>query len=283
LSQGLDIDLSVITLPDSAKDPDELIKKDKSLWEQAVVGGQPAVQWLIDYYSKRFDTDTADGKKRLTTEAMKTISKLSDPVETEHYLKELSKLTDTDMSTLRDKMKSHSGSTVDQQPLKRVKVEKTNSVRRHTENVLTEQILAIALSQKSLRSILNNLPNEYLTEPLAKVKYYLLDEKSVEIDGSLADKLAELELMGSRLVGDKRPLMLTYLRELELLEIEKRRAKLLAEFSTTDDDDEKKREIINGAIRGLNQSVKLLRVTGQNDEFAGLFQVWDSRKDQSVV
>ncbi|MDR2524424.1 MAG: DNA primase [Candidatus Nomurabacteria bacterium] len=283
LAQELDISLTVIDLPDDAKDPDELIQQNPKLWQKAVAGGKPAVQWVIDHYAGQVDLTGADGKKKLTNEALKLIGHLDDPVEVEHYLKVLAKLIDAEVATLQCKLAGQDASAEHAKPaLKPTKVEKLSAVHRRTENALAERILAVALMQKNLRSVLNNLPNEYLTEPLAKVKYYLLSEKSVEIDTGLADKLAELELISTRIDGDKRTLMLAHMKELELIEIEKRRAKMLGEFSSTDDD-EKKREIINGAIKGLNQTVKTLRTTGPNDEFAGLFQVWDARKENGVV
>ena len=283
LAQELDIRLSVIDLPDGCKDPDDLIKNDINAWRQAVKSDKPAVQWLIDYYANSVDLETVEGKKEFTTKIIKIIIGLRDAVEAEHYLNLLAEMTNTTLGALKQKMKFNGGGSKSFRPLKTVKVEQDAKVRRHNEQVLSERALAIAQSQKSLRSVLNNLPNEYLTEPLAKVKYFLLDENSIEIDGDLADKLAELELIASQIDGDKRTLLLTHLKELELINSEKRRAKLMSEFASADDADGHRREIINGAINGMNQTVKLLQSTGQNDDFAGLFQVWDSRKDETVV
>jgi DNA primase len=282
LSQGLDIDLSVIELPNGYKDPDELIKHDVEAWRTVTKKHKPAVQWLIDYYASSVDLTSGDGKKKLTTAVLKIIAKLSDSVEVEHYLGVISGMTNTSLAGLQQKMSTGKTSN-EKQPLKSGRIEKTDKIRRHNEQVLSERILAIAQSQKSLRSILNNLPNEYLTEPLAKSKYFLIDEDSIEIDSDLADKLAELELIASQIEGDKRTLILTHMKELELINVEKRRAKLMSEFATDDDEDDRRREIINGAINGLNQTVKLLKNTGTNDEFAGLFKVWDGRRDEPVV
>ncbi|GHU08128.1 DNA primase [Alphaproteobacteria bacterium] len=283
LAQELELNLSVITLPDDVKDPDELIQQGADKWRAATKVHKPAVQWVIDHYASTVDLQNAEGKKKLTTESLKIITKLRDPVEVEHYLNVLAGLTDTTLAGLKQKMYSTNESTEKKRMLKPVKTEKNTAIRRHNEQVLTERILAIAQGKKSLRSILHNLPNEYLTEPLAKVKYFLLDENSIEIDSDLADKLAELELIATQIDGDERSLILTHLKELELIQAENRRAKLMGEFASADDDDEHRRELLNGAINGLNQTIKLLQSTGNNDEFAGLFAVWDGRKDETVV
>jgi DNA primase len=279
LAQQLDINLYVIELPHDIKDPDELIQKDVSAWKEVIKKPKSAVEWIIDCHAMAVDLTTADGKKELTTAAAKVVSKLKDPVEAEHYLSTLARLTDTSLESLRKKISASGGSET--KILKRPKVEKDKSIQRHNEQVLLNRILAIAYISKNLRSVLNNLPNEYLTEPLAKVKYYLLDE-NVEIDQDLSDKLAELELVASQIEGDKRTQMLSYMKELELIQTEKRRQKLNAEFASTNDDDDKKIEILSGAISGLNQTIKLLKKTGAGDEFDGLFEVWHSRKEDVV-
>jgi hypothetical protein len=163
------------------------------------------------------------------------------------------------------------------QKLRPIKITKNAISTRHNQQVLIERTLAIALNQKNLRSVLHNLPNETLTEINAKIKFYLLGE-NIELNQEIADKLSELELVASQLIGDKRIQMLTSMKELELMEAEKQRTKLMNEFSNIDETDEKRGEILNGAIKGLSKTIKHLKKTGANDEFAGLFELWDSRK-----
>ena len=279
LAQGLNINLRVIDLPSVAKDPDELIQKGVVLWRDAIKRHKPAVQWVIDNYVSQVDLSSADGKKKLTTEAMKIVSKLNDPVEREHYLKELSKLTDTKIETLEQKMSLSAESTDIKRPLKTVKIEKDSPDRRN-EQTLLMWVMALAQANKKLRTIIKNLPDEVLTEPMAKVKYYLLDENSVKMDSDLADKLAELELVAENLqVSDCRLAMLSFLRDIELSGAQRRRDQLMNDFVSVDDDDDQRREILNSAIKKLNNSIKLLKNTGPNDEFDGLFAIWDERRE----
>ena len=80
--------------------------------------------------------------------------------------------------------------------LKPTKVTRREYTRRD-EKYLLDNILAIALSQPRLRSVLHNLPDTYLTGTSGKAKYHLLGEK-IEVDSELADKLAELEIVADR-------------------------------------------------------------------------------------
>ncbi|MDR1196758.1 MAG: DNA primase [Candidatus Nomurabacteria bacterium] len=280
LAQNLEIDLFVIEMPAGAKDPDELIQQDIKLWQAVVERPKSAVQWVIDQYARAVNLDSAEGKKQLASAATKVIAKLRDPVEAEHYLKQLSKLIDTSLDSLRSKVAG--GEAAPQKVLKKTKVEGFDAARRQNTLLFLNQILAIALSKKDLRSILNNLPDAYLTEVLAKVKYHLLG-KRLEIDQELSDKLNELEMVAEKIAGDKRLAMLGFMKELESLEIAKQRDKFMSEFANADEADSKKIEILNGAVKNLNQTIKTLKKTGPNDEFTGLFAIWDSRKDNDVV
>ncbi|HEX8390397.1 MAG TPA: DNA primase [Candidatus Saccharimonadales bacterium] len=104
MAQAASVELSVVTLPDDAKDPDELIQQDVALWRQALDDAKPAIDWLIGRYEARLDLATAGGKRRLTTDVLALLGKLDNPVEQEHYLRLLGEKTDTSQETLRARM-----------------------------------------------------------------------------------------------------------------------------------------------------------------------------------
>ncbi len=54
IAERVGLNLSIVTLPDSAKDPDELIKQDVALWQEAIEHSQPAVDWIIEEYTNRY-------------------------------------------------------------------------------------------------------------------------------------------------------------------------------------------------------------------------------------
>ncbi len=280
LAEDLGLKLSVIVMPNGAKDPDELISQNVENWKNAIANHKPAVQWVIDMYAAKNDLTTADGKKTLTTEALKVIAKLKDPVEREHYMNELSEMTGASRAAIEQKM-SAKKSDEPQRKLKPAKIEKTDTISRRDEQYLLTRIFAIAFATPTLRSVLKNLPDTYLTEVLARAKYHMLGEKSIDITPDLADKLAELELVASQEIisqTDERALLLGYLRELELLQMENRRSGLMNDFAATADDDSERRTIVNGAINATNKTIKTLQATGANDDWAGLFAIWTERK-----
>ncbi len=279
LAETLDIKLSVMNL-DGAKDPDELIQENPDLWRTAIERHTPAVDWVIHRYAEREDLATADGKKTLATKALQLIRNLHDPVDQEFYLKKVAELTDVSLAALTRKMSIGTGPTTpSRRILKPTKVARREYTRRD-EKYLLDNILAIALSQPRLRSVLHNLPDTYLTERSGKAKYYLLGEK-VEVDPELADKLAELEIVADQELDnvDERLLLLGYLRELELAKLRARFEQLSRELATAlDSGDSDRVTILNGAVNGVKRDLTTLEKTGVRDDFAGLFKVWDQRK-----
>ena len=85
LAGDLGITLSVISDYHGAKDPDELIQRDPTLWQQAVQNKRPAVEWLLEQYETKLNLTTGDGKREYSDVAVKLINYLHDPVERKHY------------------------------------------------------------------------------------------------------------------------------------------------------------------------------------------------------
>ena len=106
IAQSVGVDLTIITLPGNAKDPDELIKQDPKLWQQAIDSAEPAVDWLIKQYSLRENLKTAAGKRQFTTAALDVVRMLQDSVEQEHYLAIIAGYSDSSVEALKDKLAS---------------------------------------------------------------------------------------------------------------------------------------------------------------------------------
>jgi len=104
LASPLGIDLTIISLPDGAKDPDELIKKDKSAWQRAIDEAKPAVDWILDQYSTRLDVKTATGKRAFTTATLNIIKTLHDPVERDHYERKVAAIVGSSLESIKEKV-----------------------------------------------------------------------------------------------------------------------------------------------------------------------------------
>lgn len=104
IAQHVGVELSMITLPDGVKDPDELIQKDPELWRSALDNHKPAIDWLLEQYKTREDLSTAAGKRAYTTAGLGLVKSISDPVTREHYMQLIAKTIDTTLKSLEDKI-----------------------------------------------------------------------------------------------------------------------------------------------------------------------------------
>lgn len=106
IAQNVGIELMIISMPEGAKDPDELIKKDPALWREAIESAEPAVDWVIKQYSIREDLTTAAGKRRFSTAALDLVRTLKDSVEQEHYISIIAKISGSSTEVLKEKLVS---------------------------------------------------------------------------------------------------------------------------------------------------------------------------------
>ena len=98
------MDLTIISLPEEVKDPDELIQKDPTLWQKAINDAEGVVDWLLTQYTKREDMSAPIGKRRFTTAALAVVRALKDPVEQEHYLNTIAAYTSTSLEAVKEKL-----------------------------------------------------------------------------------------------------------------------------------------------------------------------------------
>ena len=103
IAAAVEVDLSIITLPGGAKDPDELIQDDVGKWQQAIADTSPAVQWVIEQYAKREDLASAQGKRAFTTASLRLVAGLSDTVERQHYEDEIAQMIGSSRAAITEK------------------------------------------------------------------------------------------------------------------------------------------------------------------------------------
>ena len=161
LAQAVGVELEVISLPGDAKDPDELIQTHGvNAWRQAIAEALPAVEWVIRRYSEREDVTSAEGKRRFSTAALTLIRGLKDPVEQEHYLKEVAGVTGASLTALRAKLQGQASQPLSPR-LKQPKIEK-QAAQQPTDDV-EDMVLGLALREPSVRRWLPALKPEVVT------------------------------------------------------------------------------------------------------------------------
>ncbi len=119
VASQIGVELSIITLPSTAKDPDELIQASVDAWRQAIRQTTPAVDWIIQQYASREALDTAAGKRRFTSAALALVAQLTDTVERDHYEALVAEMIGSSRAAIQQKSQSLEATT--EQPKRAIK------------------------------------------------------------------------------------------------------------------------------------------------------------------
>jgi DNA primase len=192
VAQKVEVSLRIITIKD-AKDPDELIRKDVKHWQKAIESSVYATDWLIETYKNQLDISTASGKTAFTDALLPTIRRLTDPVEQEHYLKQIAQLTDTSFEAIKAKLDTR----LPNLPVTRLKKPKLkfgpidpNALEYQR---LQNHLLGMVLMQPKLRDLLKSLKDVYFSEgPSRELYEFLKQHPDFNGDPKVAASLQEI-------------------------------------------------------------------------------------------
>lgn len=151
IAQAVGVELSIVTLPGDAKDPDELIQQDVSLWQQAIESSRPAVDWILDQYAKREDVSTAAGKRAYTSAGLNLVRSLVDPVDQDHYIQHMARVTGSSIEALRDKLVRMDDTD---KPARLKPIAATKPIERD-DKAYQDNVLALLLIDTAARDLLN--------------------------------------------------------------------------------------------------------------------------------
>jgi DNA primase len=187
LAQKAEVSLSIITF-DDAKDPDELIRKDVNFWHKAIENAQYAPDWLIDRYKDEVDLTSAAGKKAFTDALLTTIRQLRDPIEQEHYLKAIAKLTDTSLEAVKSKFSAPAQPAA---ALKKPKGAQTPIDKFQFEyQRLQDHLLSMMLLQPKLRKLVDDCHAEFFTDgPARQLFKFIRENPEFKGDPKIAEQL----------------------------------------------------------------------------------------------
>jgi DNA primase len=173
IASSVGIELTIISLPEGAKDPDELIQQDVALWQTAIDTSEPAVDWILTQYSQREDVTTASGKRQFTTAALNVVRNLQDPIEQEHYEKKIASMTGSSLEAVRAKLVAAPTETA--APMRRpvaashTRIEKDNTAYQ-------DDLLSVALIDAPSQELFATIDsNAFATDERQAVAKYLAD------------------------------------------------------------------------------------------------------------
>ena len=157
LGQKLGLTLRMVETGD-AKDADELIQQDPALWEKAITKAKYIVDYLVDRFEHDYDLKTAIGKRQYADRLATNLRRLADPVEQDHYVKQLAKKIDINEEAIRAKLDQTPDEVVST-PITEPKVvpAKLKPRQRGSRTELEESLLAMTLAYPFTRLALDDL------------------------------------------------------------------------------------------------------------------------------
>jgi len=181
LAGELELNAKTIALPDKFKDPDEAIKTDPKIWQEAVATARPVLEDLIKK-SVTEKMEIAD-KKRAVKEILPLIKILKSKAESDHYIKMLSQALLISEGTLRDDLKRT------RVELDSKKEEVTNEAKKTSDSDI---LLAISASRSSLsKNLINDLPEILLADGILGEEIEEIQKNPENIKKDL-EKIAKL-------------------------------------------------------------------------------------------
>lgn len=171
IASRVKVSLSIIDIP-AGKDPDELIRQDPKLWEQAITKNQYALDWLMQRYKKLLDISSAQGKRQYSDVLLPVVRGLSDDVERDHYLNSIAQAIGVSQEALEQKFNKTAGP--EQARRRRVKVEPRQMDKATVENrKLQDNFLSLMLMRQTLREFLELVTEDmmYTSDGQALLKF----------------------------------------------------------------------------------------------------------------
>ena len=167
IASKVKVSLSIIDIP-SGKDPDELIKQDPKLWEQAIESHQYALDWLIKRYTVLLDIKSAQGKRKFSDVLLPVVRGLSDDVERDHYLSLIARTIGVSQDAL-DKKYEKTESDIPQVRRKQIKATPAQLDKVAVDSQrMQDNFMSLMLMRTTLREFLNLITDDMLYTDQAK-------------------------------------------------------------------------------------------------------------------
>ncbi|HEX79000.1 MAG TPA: DNA primase [Dehalococcoidia bacterium] len=150
-------EVKVIVMP-QGKDPDDVIKDDKAVWQRFLAEAKPILDFTFDMIIAGLDLTRANDKTIAAAKLLPVISHIKDVIRQAHYLQKLSHIIDVDERTLEAAMKNLMPS------LSRGLVEKpktTSVTLTFSSSPLEDYCLSLLLQHPELKSYCSQILPEY--------------------------------------------------------------------------------------------------------------------------
>lgn len=195
LAENLGFTIKVIRLT-TAKDPNECIQKDSSLWISAVKQAVPIYDFYLDSTLKKYQAEEAEGKKKITDDLLPILSHIQNLVVRDFYLKKLAAKLNVDHEILQ--MEAQRIAKEEKLPISTTKVV-SRPPEKNRRDLLEEYLVAMVLQnetpkiwEKQLATVLDYFKNGATKKILQKALDYIKISQKWEIKKFVRELSSEL-------------------------------------------------------------------------------------------
>lgn len=188
-------EIRIVEVP-LGKDPDDAARENADVWKKAVGAAVPYFDFLISSAFKRFGTDEAYSKKRISDELLPVFAKIENPILQAHYIKRLSKDLSVSEENIADALKKLKFVTLREPFLS------TLPIKTPHEHPLEEHLLSLVVQAEKVEEALDRVcteigPSDLALIPVQKIFMLLIDVKGIheKIDISTFGKTIPEELL----------------------------------------------------------------------------------------
>ena len=175
------IELTIISLTDNAKDPDELIQKDPELWQQSINSSKPVIDWLLNQYELREDMNTVPGRAKFTDAALRVIRLLQNSTVKQQYIQLVADKIGGIASSLTERMTQLKDEVIEKPALKPIVHAIHETI--YDESSYQDNLLALALIDSATHELFKDVVvDTFAGEERQAVVKYLIDHPGKVID-----------------------------------------------------------------------------------------------------
>ncbi|MFZ5424365.1 MAG: DNA primase [Patescibacteria group bacterium] len=219
--------VKVALIPDEYKDLDEFVHADSSKVSSIFKDAVPVYDFFLHATLKKNNRHSSIGKKKIMEELIPLYSKISSPVDFDHYVKHLSEVLDITEPTVRNMIKK---GEIDESKIKSKKQKELGKSQYMLSKKSTQEyMLALLLKAPldSAQTLLYKLGQKDFTNPILEnifinLKNYLLGRKrafninsfSNKFDSETKDLVVNMYMWDLGILNDNSTLLL---RELDLV------------------------------------------------------------------
>lgn len=180
LAQEAGVSLYIASLPPGT-DPDDVIRRDSSEWQRIIDNKAYVMDWLLQLLPAVYDVNSAQGKKALTDRAASVLRRLQDPVEQEHYVKQVADMVGSAPATITKKLTSESKTSP--RPSSSSASRRKEAPEHDEAETVANALLSMAAVYPDTRTALSESTIERLPEYMQAAATYLRDsEETLDID-----------------------------------------------------------------------------------------------------